>query len=119
MKYRKKLEIRAIKLHDISVTYEKWGGTQVGKLGDWLIESGDECYTCDADVFAETYAAAERDGYYYKTGTIDAEVQTTSGVIVTLEGESEYSVGDFIATNPGGDQYVISKEVFEATYTEA
>ncbi len=36
-------------------TYEKWGGTQTCKPGDWLVDNDGDVYTVDAAVFARTY----------------------------------------------------------------
>lgn len=36
-------------------TYNKWGGAQVCKRGDWLVDNAGDKYTVSADSFAKTY----------------------------------------------------------------
>jgi len=91
---------------------------QVGKIGDWIIDNEGECYTCDGEVFANTYAKAEREGFFFKTATVSAVEAEADGKVKTLEGYSKYSAGDFIVTNPDGDQYPISRAKFLRVYTE-
>ncbi len=38
-------------------TYQKWGGTQTCKAGDWLVNNDGDVYTIDRDTFARTYQA--------------------------------------------------------------
>ena len=118
MKYiAKPVPTQAIQL-DIALSYEKWGGPQSAKIGDWLLSKAGETYTCEAVVFASTYRPlACREGWFYKRAEIDAEVALVSGTIKTIEGESSYEAGDFIITNPGGDQYCIGQAEFGELYT--
>lgn len=97
-------------------TYNKWGGPQTCKEGDLLIYNDGEFYTCDREVFESTYEATEGQDRYVKTALIEAEEATEDGKVTTLEGESAYKAGDFIVTNPGGDQYCIGREKFLSMY---
>lgn len=127
MKFRKKgtaVPVVAIQLNmDLvlgKLLYEKWGGIQEEKKGDWLMKNGDEVYTCDGKVFADTYRAIDGvAGQYVKTALVDATEATTSGYVPTLEGKSAFKVGDFIVTNPGGDTYPVHREEFLRIYERA
>lgn len=99
------------------LTYNKWGGEQTAKVGDYLINNNGEAYTCDGQVFADTYEEVG-DDEYVKTATIEATEATEAGSISTLEGESAYEAGDFLVTNPGGDRYCITRDKFLAMYEE-
>jgi len=44
-----------IALKDVEFTYDKWGGRQTGKAGDWLVDNAGDVYTVDAESFARTY----------------------------------------------------------------
>ncbi len=63
-RYRKKPTsfVTAIRL-DLDtegLTYRKWGGTQRGKRGDWLVDNDGDVYTGDADVLPRTYEPPEK-----------------------------------------------------------
>ena len=113
----KPIPTQAIQL-DIALTYEKWGGTQQASVGDWLLSKNGETYTCEEKVFEETYRplGQGREGWYYKYVVIEAEVATSEGKVKTLEGHSDYQAGDYLVTNPGGDQYVITAAKFPTLY---
>ena len=66
-------------------TYEKWGGTQACKPGDWLVNNGGDVYTVDQATFAETYRT-ESPGVYVKIVPVWAEVAAQAGVIETRRG---------------------------------
>ena len=44
-------------LETAGFTYEKWGGTQTCKAGDWIVNNAGDTYTVDRDSFARTYRA--------------------------------------------------------------
>lgn len=117
MRYKAKpIPVQAIQL-DIALTYEKWGGTQCSRVGDWLLSKEGETYTCESAVFAETYRQMEhRAGWFYKDVTVDAVQAEEDGVVKTLEGSSDYLAGDYIVTNPGGDRYCVDAAKFESLY---
>jgi hypothetical protein len=98
-------------------TYEKWGGTQVCKPGDWLINNNGDVYTIDQQTFADTYEEAGL-GRYAKTGTVWAEIAEEAGVVTTKEGSTEYQAGDYLVYNDeaGEDRYAVSRGKFELMY---
>jgi hypothetical protein len=97
--------------------YQKWGGQQHAKRGDWLIDSGDDTYTVDAESFAQTYRAVGP-GRYDKTGAVWAEQAQSPGTITTREGATTYRAGDYIVSNnpDGDDGYAVSRDSFESMY---
>jgi hypothetical protein len=98
-------------------TYQKWGGTQRCKRGDWLVNNKGDVYTVDGDTFARTYRAS-RPGQYVKATPVWAEVAGTAGAIPTKEGVTHYSPGDYLVYNEtdGRDGYAIEKADFERMY---
>ena len=44
-------------------TYQKWGGTQTCKPGDWIVSNAGDTYTVDRESFARTYRATGHGGY--------------------------------------------------------
>ena len=58
-RYRRKADqyVAAVQL-DLDTdgfTYQKWGGEQRRKRGDWLVDNDGDIYTVDGAVFARTY----------------------------------------------------------------
>lgn len=100
--------------------YEKWGSLQKCKKGDWVVHSGDDTYTVDADTFASTYEETTA-GRYIKTAPVWARIATADGSVSTKEGKTHYSAGDYIVCNSADetDCYAVSAESFEAMYEEA
>lgn len=98
--------------------YEKWGGLQVGKPGDWLVQNGVEVYTVDKDSFAKTYTTAGPVGHFAKTGAVWAMEADTDGKIKTKEGYSDYKHGDMLVWNDPykSDGYCMSQEKFFELY---
>jgi len=97
--------------------FNKWGGEQRCKPGDWLVDNDGDVYTVDAEVFSSTYLRLSP-GVFVKTTPIYAERATGDGRVKTQEGESEYHAGDYLVSNnvDGSDAYCISAEKFEAMY---
>ncbi|RLB39096.1 MAG: hypothetical protein DRH30_10435 [Deltaproteobacteria bacterium] len=100
--------------------YRKWGGDQVAKPGDWLVFSNDSTYTIDADEFEKTYERVS-DGVYQKSSLTYARELVGNGSWPTLEGDSDYSEGDYLcASNPKmNDAYPVDRGVFLDTYRSA
>jgi hypothetical protein len=100
--------------------YQKWGGTQHAKSGDWLVDNGGDVYTVDGDVFARTYRPTGP-GTYVKGTPIWAERAGHAGSIQTKEGVTHYDQGDYIVSNneDGSDQYAVAAAKFESLYTPA
>ena len=100
-------------------TYEKWGGTQMCKPGDWIVNNAGDTYTIDRASFARTYQATGP-GNYVKISPVWAEPATTAGDVGTKEGRTHYKAGDYLVYNQadGGDAYAVRKEDFERMYQE-
>jgi hypothetical protein len=98
-------------------TYEKWGGTQTCKPGDWVVSNNGDTYTVDRDSFERTYKNLSP-GLYRKTTPIWAEVAQQAGNVQTKEGVTSYKAGDYLVSNDqeGKDPYAISKTSFDAMY---
>ena len=98
-------------------TYEKWGGTQRCKPGDWLVNNQDDVYTVDAETFARTYRMVSP-GVYEKSGQVWAEQAREPGTIRTKEGSTAYEAGAYLVYNERHrrDGYAMSKETFESLY---
>jgi hypothetical protein len=97
--------------------YRKWGGEQVCKRGDWLVDNGGDVYTVDQETFEQTYREVEP-GRYAKSTPIWAEVAESAGVIRTKEGETHYEAGDYLVYNRDErqDGYAIGPEKFRELY---
>jgi hypothetical protein len=101
-------------------TYQKWGGTQTCKAGDWLVDNQGDTYTVDGETFAKTYRRLSP-GVYAKATPVWAEEADRAGRIRTKEGLTHYEQGDYIVFNDedGSDGYAISRESFEEMYEPA
>ena len=97
--------------------YDKWGGKQVCKRGDWLVDSNGEKYTVSGDTFRQTYRFVSP-GVYVKTSPVWAERAEKSGKVKTKEGETSYQAGDYLVHNSEDrtDSYAVSAAKFEAMY---
>lgn len=98
-------------------TYEKWGGAQRCKPGDWVVNNNGDTYTVDAETFARTYRSTGP-GTYVKVVPVWAEVADRAGEVKTKEGATRYEPGDYIVYNQpdGADAYAVSKVAFEQMY---
>jgi len=97
--------------------YNKWGGKQVCKRGDWLVDNNGDKYTVSKESFARTYEIVSP-GVYFKSAPVWAEVAEKGGRVKTKEGETGYQAGDYLVFNneEGTDAYAISAEKFESMY---
>ncbi len=97
--------------------YNKWGGKQVCKRGDWLVDNNGDKYTVAQKSFAKTYKFVSP-GVYIKSAPVWAEVAAKAGKVKTNEGETAYRAGDYLVSNneDGTDAYAISAEKFESMY---
>lgn len=97
--------------------YRKWGGDQVAKPGDWLVDNGGDVYTVAADTFARTYRQVGV-GAWLKTTPVWAVQATSAGRVRTQEGETAYDAGDWLVGNEpdGGDAYAVSAGKFLQLY---
>ena len=98
-------------------TYQKWGGTQRCKPGDWLVDNRGDVYTIDADTFARTYEELSP-GVYEKVAPVWARQATEGGAIATKEGSTRYEPGDYLVFNDPErqDGYAMSEEKFGSLY---
>ena len=97
--------------------YRKWGDTQHCKAGDWIVDSGEDVYTVDAESFAQTYRPLG-DGRYFKSAPVWAERADAAGRVETKESTSAYDAGDYIVSNDeaGTDRYAVAADKFERMY---
>jgi hypothetical protein len=100
------------------LVYRKWGSTQRGKPGDWIVDNDGDVYTVDAQVFARTYRQTAT-GAYVKATPVWAERATQAGSVKTQEGVTHYQPGDYLVSNDrdGSDAYAMKAEKFEDLYT--
>jgi uncharacterized protein len=107
-------------LEGAGFSYEKWGGRQHCKAGDWLVDNNGDIYTVDAATFARTYEQVGT-GNYVKTAPVWAEVAKERGQVTTKEGTTAYEAGDYLVFNEenGGDAYAVSARKFEEMYEPA
>jgi hypothetical protein len=101
------------------LVYRKWGGEQVAKAGDWLVDNDGDVYTVEADVFARTYREVEGErGAYVKTTPVWAERASEAGGVRTKEGVTQYQAGDYLVSNSsdGTDEYAMTADRFERLY---
>jgi hypothetical protein len=106
-----------VDLDTTGFSYQKWGGTQRCKAGDWLVNNNGDTYTVDGDSFSRTYRATGP-GTYVKVAAVWAEIATAPGKVRTKEGSTPYEIGDYLVYNGPEDEdaYAVSKEAFERMY---
>jgi hypothetical protein len=101
-------------------TYQKWGGAQKCKAGDWIVNNGGDVYTVDNQSFKRTYRTTGL-GTYVKTTPVWAETAQKAGFVETKEGKTQYQPGDYLVFNEqdGSDAYAIAADQFESMYERA
>ena len=116
---KKALPVIAVQLNldTEGFAYEKWGGTQTCKQGDWIVNNDGETYTIDADTFFSTYAP-KSPGLYVKVTPVWAKPATVAGSIETKEGATHYAAGDILVFNnaDGTDGYAMAQDKFASMY---
>ncbi len=116
---RKGNEVVAVRLDldTAGFTYNKWGGTQRCKPGDWIVLNNGDTYTVDAETFASTYQEVSP-GQFLKITPVWAMQSVEAGTIATKEGSTAYERGDYIVANDpeGQDRYAVSAEKFTKLY---
>jgi len=97
--------------------YQKWGGPQTCKPGDWIVDNAGEVYTVDRESFARTYVNVSP-GVYRKVSPVWAEIAERAGSIRTKEGVTRYEAGAYVVSNDpdGKDSYAVAAAAFEAMY---
>jgi hypothetical protein len=118
-KRKTRTTITAVKL-DLDTegfSYQKWGGTQRCKRGDWLVNNQGDTYTIDAETFDRTYRIASP-GVYEKASSVWAEKTDKPGTIHTKEGTTDYKAGDYLVFNDpdNKDGYAMAAETFNSLY---
>ncbi len=100
--------------------YFKWGGTQVCKRGDWIVDNNGDKYTVSQESFARTYRNVSP-GVYVKVAPVWAEVAEKPGKVKTREGETSYESGDYLVYNneDGTDSYAVAADQFIRLYEPA
>ena len=110
-RYRKRSNslITAVKLEieTSGFVYEKWGGTQTCKAGDWIVDN-------DGDI----YRVTDTPGRYMKSAQVLAEKADKAGSIATKEGVTNYEIGDYLVYNDAAKQdgYAVTAAKFEEMY---
>jgi len=123
-KYLKKTASRVVAIQlDLETdgfTYQKWGGPQICKAGDWIVNNDGDVYTVDRETFAGTYSAVSP-GIYEKVAPVWAKVAEQPGQITTKEGVTHYKTGAYLVYNDpdGKDGYAVDAETFEKMYAPA
>ena len=116
---RKGNEVVAVRLDldTAGFTYNKWGGTQRCKPGDWVVLNNGDTYTVDAETFERTYEEVGP-GLFLKTTPIWARQAAKAGTIATKEGSTSYKKDDYIVANDpeGHDRYAVSADKFTKLY---
>jgi len=97
--------------------YNKWGGRQACKRGDWLVDNNGDKYTVAQESFAKSYKFVSP-GVYTKAAAVWAEVADQAGKVRTSEGETAYKAGDYLVSNnqDGTDAYAVSAKKFRELY---
>lgn len=120
-KYQKKTEatVTAVQVDLVTdgFSYQKWGGTQSCKAGDWLVNNQGDTYTVDRETFEATYSTVSP-GVYTKIAPVWAEVAEEAGAIETKEGLTHYEAGHYLVFNDQHrkDGYATSAGKFEEMY---
>ena len=121
LKYRKRekqiVTAVQLKLETDGFAYNKWGGEQCCRAGDWLVNNNGDCYTIGQETFENTYEEVSP-GQFEKIAAVWASTATEDGKVKTNEGYTEYSFGDYLVTNKedGADAYAVAKLKFEEMY---
>jgi hypothetical protein len=97
--------------------YQKWGGAQRCKRGDWLVNNQGDTYTIDEETFGRTYRMVSP-GLYEKNASVWAEQAIESGAIQTKEGSTAYCAGDYLVFNDPDrkDGYAMKESKFRDLY---
>jgi hypothetical protein len=120
-RYRKKADqlvlALALELDTQGFAYQKWGGTQRCKPGDYLVNNGGDVYTVDRATFEQTYQQVAP-AQYFKTAHVWAWQTSEAGSVTTKEGITHYEAGSYIVSNDpdGKDSWAVTSEKFESSY---
>jgi hypothetical protein len=106
-----------LKLDTDGLRFRKWGGEQVARRGDWLVDNQGEVYTVEAKSFRKTYRRVSP-GIYLKKTPVWARRASEAGAIKTKEGATRYRKGDYLVFNVrnGTDGYSMPAARFRSLY---
>lgn len=99
--------------------YQKWGGVQIARRGDWLVDNMGDVYTIDGQVFEDTYSEVSP-GRYKRNSFVWAEEAKIDGRVKSTSGFTYYYAGDMIAYNSEEktDGWAMEKERFFKLYRD-
>ncbi|MDA7425302.1 hypothetical protein [Thalassococcus lentus] len=116
---REQTNVTAIKIdmETDGFTYRKWGGEQIVRPGDWLVDNNGDVYTVDGEAFEATYAKVSQ-GIYTKTAHVWAREAESDGQVQSTSGFTQYHAGDMVVFRDEReiDGWAMSKADFAALY---
>lgn len=116
---REKTTVTAVQidLETEGFNYRKWGGVQIARAGDWLVNNNGNVYTIDREAFEQTYTATGP-GVYEKIGPVWAREAQADGQVKSTSGFSGYSAGDMIVFRDTDelDGWAMNAEEFNRLY---
>lgn len=94
------------------------GEVMHAEAGDWKITGSDgSVWSVKPDIFSQTYSQVDGSpGVFAKTAITRALKLTGPMTVKTLEGTGSGQAGDYLVVGPKGEQYIVPKAQFEATY---
>ena len=97
--------------------YEKWGGKQQARRGDWVVDKDGDVYTVTDSNFSRTYRLV-RPGLYRKDAPVWACLAPSDGVVPSEEGSTAYQEGDYVVFHLPEDDlgWAMRAEEFLRTY---
>ncbi len=116
---REQTNVTAIKIdmETDGFTYRKWGGEQIVRPGDWLVDNNGDVYTVDGEAFEATYTKVSQ-GIYTKTGHVWAREAESDGQVQSTSGFTQYHAGDMVVFRDEReiDGWAMSKADFATLY---
>lgn len=87
-------------LDDLVFTFNKWGAVNKAKTNDLLVRKNGESYIIDRISFEDTCEPVSHSpDRYVKTSPILARQMNEDGIILTKEGRTNYTAGQFLCYN--------------------
>lgn len=116
MRFTRKGRVRVVR----TVTeHEQWstrsGDELTASPGDLLLTDGDRVWSITPGEFELTYRPAE-DGWFERTGEVDARPAVPGEVVVSMEGPAVAVSGDWVVRNDRGDEWLVPGPHFEQAY---
>jgi hypothetical protein len=98
-------------------SYNGVDSKMLARPGDYKIdEGGGKFYVVDKDVFERTYSKAPGTENQYIRNGVRARESHVDQVVQTRAGDVHAKKGDYLATGPDGEIYVIEREKFHNLY---